>query len=1153
MEREFNYRIGLDIGIASVGWAVLQNNSQDEPVRIVDLGVRIFDKAEIPKTGESLAGPRRAARTTRRRLRRKRHRLERIKQLLQNHGMIEIGAFMERYHKGNLPDVYQLRYEALDRKLTDEEFAQVLIHIAKHRGFRSTRKAETNSKENGAVLKATTENQKIMLEKGYRTVGEMLYLDEAFRTFCPWTEKGYVFTPRNKAENYQHTILRAMLVEEVHKIFEAQRELGNEKASEELEHTYLDIMTSQRSFDMGPGMQADGSPSPYAMEGFGDRVGKCTFEKEEYRAAKATYTAELFVALQKINHIKLVNEFGESRSFTEEERRQLFELLHTSKEIKYSTVRTKLKIDTAWKFNSLNYSAKKKDETEEERIKNTENTKFVGMPWNYAYNKCMENRLDGMSRMEMGDLLDKVGEILTAYKNDDSRKERLEKLGLSEQEIDGLLALTPAKYQRISLKAMKKMLPYLEAGMIYDKACTEAGYDFRALNDEHKTHLLKGEEINAVVNDITNPVVKRSVSQTIKVINAIIQKYGSPQAVNIELAREMSKNFTERSNLEKDMKKRQEENERAKKTIQEQGKANPTGQDILKYRLWNDQGGVCLYSGKKIPMEELFEPGYDIDHILPYSITFDDSYRNKVLVTSQENRQKGNRTPYEYLGNDEKRWADFEGRVNLLIRDYKKQQKLLKKNFTEEEKKEFKERNLNDTKYITRVVYNLIRQNLELAPLQNPGKKKQVWAVNGAVTSYLRKRWGLPQKDRSTDTHHALDAVVIACCTDGMIQKITRYMKGRELEYSRGFQLFDEETGEIFERDNFSKQQWDEQFGVKLPLPWPAFRHELEIRMSKENPKIFLQTHTDVQREIDYPAWMYGESASPIEHGKYINYIRPIFVSRMPNHKVTGAAHDATIRSARDFEERGVVITKVPLTDLKLNKDNEIEGYYDKDSDRLLYNAIVRQLLLYGNDGKKAFAEDFHKPKADRTEGPVVRKVKIEKKQTSGVMVREMDVNRKSKGKSHEYTGIASNGEMIRIDVFKENGKYYFVPIYAADAVRRVLPNRAATAYKPYSEWKIMEDANFLFSLYSRDLIHVKSKRGIKTSLNQGGTLLQNEIFAYYTCSNIATASIAGQAHDSSFDFEGLGIQKLEIFEKCQVDILGNISIVKHENRQGFR
>ena len=372
--------------------------------------------------------------------------------------------------------------------------------------------------------------------------------------------------------------------------------------------------------------------------------------------------------------------------------------------------------------------------------------------------------------------------------------------------------------------------------------------------------------------------------------------------------------------------------------------------------------------------------------------------------------------------------------------------------------------------------------------------------------------------------------------TDNMVY----FLKDNNVAASEKMDVYkDEETGEILNRDNFTREQWDEKFGVKVPLPWNFFRDELDIRLLNEDPKNFLLTHADVQRELDYPGWMYGEEESPIEEGRYINYIRPLFVSRMPNHKVTGSAHDATIRSARDYETRGVVITKVPLTDLKLNKDNEIEGYYDKDSDRLLYQALVRQLLLHGNDGKKAFAEDFHKPKADGTEGPVVRKVKIEKKQTSGVMVRG-------------GTGIAANGEMVRIDVFRENGKYYFVPVYTADVVRKVLPNRAATHTKPYSEWRVMDDANFVFSLYSRDLIHVKSKKDIKTNLVNGGLLLQKEIFAYYTGADIATASIAGFANDSNFKFRGLGIQSLEIFEKCQVDILGNISVVRHENRQEF-
>lgn len=159
----------------------------------------------------------------------------------------------------------------------------------------------------------------------------------------------------------------------------------------------------------------------------------------------------------------------------------------------------------------------------------------------------------------------------------------------------------------------------------------EAGYDFKADSKGIKQKLLTGEKVNQTINEITNPVVKRSVSQTVKVINAIIRTYGSPQAINIELAREMSKTFEERRKIKGDMEKRQKNNEDVKKQIQELGKLSPTGQDILKYRLWQEQQGICMYSGKTIPLEELFKPGYDIDHILPYSITFDDSFGIRYL------------------------------------------------------------------------------------------------------------------------------------------------------------------------------------------------------------------------------------------------------------------------------------------------------------------------------------------------------------------------------------------------------------------------------------------------------------------------------------------------------------------------------------------
>lgn len=1150
---DLNYRIGLDIGIASVGWAVLENNTHDEPFRIIDLGVRIFDTAEQPKTGASLALPRREARSARRRLRRRGHRLERIKKLFKAEGLINIEEFEARYKKTGLPDVYKLRYEGLDRRLTNDELAQVLLHIAKHRGFKSTSKAADGAdSDTGEVKKSISANKALMQEKGYRTVGEMIYLDEKFHTDCPWNENGYILTPRNKSGDYKHTVLRDMLADEVMEIFKAQRALGNDAATEELERAYLDIMLSQRSFDLGPG-----APSKYAMEGFEDRVGLCTFEGKngEKRAPKAAYTSEFFVALEKINHTKIVYADGNTRFFTDDERYAIIALMHRQQTVKYTAVRRAIGLAEEDKFYNLNYSPKSGNK------KSPEDTDFVKMENYHKIRKALgEEVVSEHLSPDKIKLYDDIARILTLYKNDDSRIRRLAEYDIASECYDALLEMSPSKFHNLSLKAMGKIIPFLLEGNTYDKACELAGYDFRAENNGEKSVLLKGKNITNIVNDITNPVVRRSVSQTIKVINAIILEYGSPQAVNIELAREMSKDFDERRKIKSDMEAREKENDKVLGRVREY-KPNPTGQDIVKFRLWEEQGGVCLYSGEKIDINDLFSSngGYDVDHILPYSITFDDSYRNKVLVKAAENRQKGNRTPYEYIMAEkgETAWNKYETLVKNTVKDYKKQLKLLKKHISDEEKAEFKERNLTDTKYITRIVYNMIRQNLVLKPYLNlEGKrKKQVMAVNGAITHYLSKRWGLAGKDRRTDTHHAQDAVVIACTTDGMINRISRYSKGRELAYSRGFGFVDEETGEILNRDNFSREDWDEKFGVRLPMPWEHFVDELDIRMSRystmgegvssgTSPREFILSHRDVFNWINYPEWMFVEGR-PGRRG----VLDGIFVSRMPNHKVSGQAHEETIRSAKYYEDGGsvfetggYVVTKKSIQDIKL-KDGEIKEFFNPDSDRLLYEALVDRLNQYGNDPKKAFAEPFHKPKSDGTPGPVVKKIKVFEKQTSGVLVRDGN-------------GIAANGSMVRIDVFCEENKgkkkYYFVPIYTADVVKKRLPNRAATANKMLSEWRMMNDENFIFSLYSRDLIYIESDKGVQTKDIDNVTGKVEKMYAYYTGADTSTASIAGKLHDSSAMFRGLGIQSLRKLQKCQIDVLGNISFVSKEKRMTF-
>lgn len=1163
MENGFTYRLGLDIGIASVGAAVVQTNSFDNPCHLTEPDVRKFTAAECRENGKnngkSAAVPRRECRSTRRRIRRKQLRMNCIKQALQKADLIDIDEFMKRYSDGTLPNVYQLRYEGLDRLLTDDEFAQILIHIAKHRGFLSTRRADKKDKESGAILAATSANQKLMMEKGYRTVGEMMYLDESFHTPCSNNEQGFIVTPRNKAKDYKHTIYRSMLVDEVHALFDAQRKLGNTKATETLESEYLEIMTRQRSYDLGPGLQADGTKSPFAMDGYKSNAGECTFYKNETRAAKGTYTAELSMTLQKINNLKLVDRYGDGRFLTDEEKQKILEYISKHKTMKYKTVKTLLGIDSMIRFNLLNYGKKKKtkkesedktkddstkkngtkksktkaetgektdkdsnkDETELERINRIEDTVFVSMEFTLSYTDCLKTRIKTLSETEKRDLFDEVGELLTSYKTDAARIEKLSNLGLTSEEIDHLLDLNPKGYARLSHKAMKEIETYLVQGLTYDKACAAAGLDFQVTYTGEKMKYLKGPEINNIINNIQSPVVRRSVAQTVRVINAIIRKYGSPQAVNVELSREMSKSFLERKKAETAMELRHKENVKFCEEIKKLGINSPNGEDITRYRLWKDQNGICLYSGEKIPARTMFSKEYEIDHIIPYSISLDDRYQNKVLVKAKENQTKGNRLPYEYFGHDKTRWAAYENRVESLIKSDGKKAHLLKKNYTKEDQREFTERNLNDTRYATTVVYNMILQYLYLEPYNCDRKTKQVYAVNGAVTAYLRKRWGLNKKDRTNDRHHAMDAVVIACCTDEMIAKVTKYMQDRETAYSKNFRIADEETGEILTRSNFTREQYDEAYGVRFPVPWETFREEIDLRIFNDDPFGYLMKDRNLQIKIDYPDWMYGEEESPVAKGKYINYIRPMFVSVACSHKATGRAHEETIRSAKYHDSDSLVISKKALKDLKLDKDNEIKDYYNKECDPLLYEALRNRLLEYNGDGKKAFAEEFHKPKADGSDGPVVKSVKVIEKKTTGVQINH---------------GLAGNGNMVRVDLYQKEGKYYAVPIYISDMVKKEIPRKAATGGKQYKDWRVMNPDDFLFSVYPRDLLHLKKGK----PFNDG---LSNDIYMYFAGLDPASASFAVTAHDSSISLRGIGIQNLELIEKCQVDMLGEIHV----------
>lgn len=1127
------YRIGLDIGIASTGWSVIENDSDGKPKRIIDLGSRIFDAAEKPKDGSPLAKDRRDARETRRRQRRRKHRIERTKRLLENYNIITKKELEDIYQNYRFQfNIYELRVMALNEKITNKDLARVLLNFVKRRGYKSNSKSEEiEDKETGKLLTATKENEKLMKEKGYSTIGEMYLKDDKFKLkdkngeFILDSEGRKILKVRNTTSDYKSTALRKLVLDEIIMILNKQKEF-NTSITKEFIEKYIEIFSSQRNFDDGPGEQ-----SPYAGNQIEKMLGSCTFEKGEKRAPKATYTFEYFKLLQDLNHIKIEKTIIDNnglrkknkRELTEEEREKIKELVQKKVTVSYDAIRKKIKLEPNERFNMITY--KNTLVLSEETNKEVEKDKKLKEFESYHKIRTALNRVekDYISKLEKEEL-NHIGYALTVYKNDNKRIEYLKEntQHLSNEAINELLELSFTKVGNLSIKAMEKIIPHLEKGLTYDKAVDEEYEDFRGSVNTEKKRKLRLKDLE---QDISNPVVRRGLSQAVKVLNAITlkynKKYGKPDVVVIELAREMGRNFADRNKIKKSQEENMQKNEKVKERIIELGKTNPTGQDIVKYKLWQEQDGFCVYSGKKISVEDLFTEAVDVDHIIPYSMCFDDTYKNKVLVLSSENRQKGNRVPYQYEKEVGRDLEEYEVRVNNIIKNPKKRDRLLRESFTREDAKEWKDRNIQDTQYICRLMYNLVRNYLEFS--DNPNFVRKVWTVNGSITAHIRKRLGI-DKTRDNDVHHAIDATVIAITSQNMINKITKYYQyvdGRFMNNKGEYSDF--ETGKTVKAKDY-----EENNNSSFPEPWTNFRKELYIRANCKTKERIIEC---LEAEKIYTYEDYED-------------VRPIFVSRMPRRKVTGIAHLETIRGLKMEDGKLKTVTKTELTKLKL-KNGEIEGYPEKNKkdDKLLYNALKEQLIKYNGDAKEAFKKDFYKPRKDGSKGPLVKKVQIEANATLGVQL-------------NHSKAFAGNGDSVRIDVFYVKGEgYYFVPIYVSDTVKDKLPNKACVAGKSYEEWKVMKDENFIFSLYPNDLVYIEKEAKIKLNSNkkEGKSVEVENVLAYYIKAGISGASISIRTNDNEYVQMSLGVKGIKKFVKYNVDVLGQYHEVKlPEKRMPF-
>ena len=1057
-----NYILGLDIGIASVGWAMVEIDAEENPIRLIDLGVRVFERAEVPKTGDSLAAARRLARSVRRLTRRRAHRLLRARRLLKREGVLQAADFDENGLIKSLPNTpWQLRAAALDRKLTPLEWSAVLLHLIKHRGYLSQRKneGETADKELGALLKGVADNAHALQTGDFRTPAEL-----ALNKFEK--ESGHI---RNQRGDYSHTFSRKDLQAELVLLFEKQKEFGNPHISDGLKEGIETLLMAQRPALSGDAVQK--------------MLGYCTFEPTEPKAAKNTYTAERFIWLTKLNNLRILEQ-GSERPLTTTERATLMDEPYRKSKLTYAQARKLLDLDDTAFFKGLRYG---KD--------NAEASTLMEMKAYHAISRALEKEglKDKKSPLNLSpELQDEIGTAFSLFKTDEDITGRL-KDRVQPEILEALLKhISFDKFVQISLKALRRMVPLMEQGKRYDEACAKIYGDHYGKQDtEEKIYL---PPIPA--DEIRNPVVLRALSQARKVINAVVRRYGSPARIHIETAREVGKSFKDRKENEKRQEENRKDREKAAAKFREYFPnfvGEPKSKDILKLRLYEQQHGKCLYSGKEIDLGRLNEKGYvEIDHALPFSRTWDDSFNNKVLVLGSENQNKGNQTPYEYFnGKDNSReWQEFKARVETSRFPRSKKQRILLQKFDEDG---FKERNLNDTRYVNRFLCQFIADHMLLT-----GKgKRRVFASNGQITNLLRGFWGLRKVRAENDRHHALDAVVVACSTVAMQQKITRFVRYKEMNAFDG-KTIDKETGEVLHQK------------THFPQPWEFFAQEVMIRVfGKPDGKPEFE-------EADTPEklrTLLAEKLSSRPEAVH-EYVTPLFVSRAPNRKMSGQGHMETVKSAKRLDE-GISVLRVPLTQLKLK---DLEKMVNREREPKLYEALKARLEAHKDDPAKAFAEPFYKYDKAGNRTQQVKAVRVEQVQKTGVWVRN-------------HNGIADNATMVRVDVFEKGGKYYLVPIYSWQVAKGILPSRAVVALKDEEDWTVMDESfEFKFVLYANDLIKVQLKK--------------DSFFGYFIGLDRATGQISLRHHDldKSKGKDGIyriGAKTALSFQKYQIDELG--------------
>jgi CRISPR subtype II RNA-guided endonuclease Cas9/Csn1 len=742
-------RLGLDLGVASVGWCLMGIDDDGNPLRIIDANPLVFDSIEDGKTGTTENQNRRIKRGMRRQRRRRVLRLEDLRKLFADYFHKDFFSSMNNVEKGTTP--FDLKVKGLKEKLTEDELMVVLYHYLKYRGFKSNRKVDDLSNpDNKKMLGHIASVRKEMELKGL-SITE--YLKQSFDEKNPIDRRYH-----NSSSDFLLTVSRDMYRDEISKLLKKQLEYKTIK--DDFADKFFAIYDRQRDFSEGPD-----SSSEYHVD-FNKIIGICSFDGVK-RAPKESFSAKSFVLLSALNNLsyKLDVADKEYTSLSSDEITKIYNYeVEKMTPLKYSQI-FKLINKVPFKIKGVELSKKEYinainkfkaekgivgkslDEKQmaefKEHLKKVTNEKKFFSGFDYCHNL---KKAVGDSFEITPELYDKASEIVLRYKTDAMIEEKCKEAGFDSALTKGIVEIGGSeKTIDLSLPICQKIIPYLLQGLTYDKALKKLGFDHSKMSRAKVQGSMPDIDQALLQMDLnlTNPVVKHTLINMRRVIMGLIDKYGPIDEYSIELARELKKSFEERKKIRDEQLDNYANNILTKERILETypslfpSVSKIRSEDVVKYRLFIEQKGISPYSGKQIVESELFNDNmYQVDHILPYSRTLDDSYSNKVLVETEQNQLKGNRTPFEYFG--KKGMSVIYDFLNKTPISDRKSDNLLNSDLTSD----FSAGDLSDTSYITTLAKQLI--TYWMLP-----EGKECMTLSGSITDKLKLVWGLKNRTHS--------------------------------------------------------------------------------------------------------------------------------------------------------------------------------------------------------------------------------------------------------------------------------------------------------------------------------------------------------------------------------------------------------------------